>query len=234
MAIQREREFLVERDLAGRLSVGFESTRIDECVAEVASRGALGVFGSPGHGFTGDNLDFLGLMPDLKKVWFWDVTLRDVAGLYALSDLRYFGVHPERPAVDFDRLASLEEMVWHYSANDTNLNSLDALQLLHLWHFNTKRRSFEDLALPSRLAELQINWANPKSLDGLPELPELKRLEIHRCRNLESISDLPKIAPNLEHLVVAACGRVSDGADVVKYMPHLRHAFVRDQVLVSS
>ncbi|MFT5462079.1 MAG: hypothetical protein ACI8QS_000951 [Planctomycetota bacterium] len=234
MTIHRDNDFLVDTDLAGRLSVGIESDRIEECVAEFAARGASGVFGAPCFGFTGDDLDFLHLIPDLEKIWFWDVSLRDVAGVYALTNLRHFGVHPRRPAIDFNRLRSLEEMVWHYTAKDTNLDALKALQLLHVWHFNPKQRSFEGLALPSHLTELQINWANPRSLEGLPELPALKRLEIHRCRNLESISELARIAPNVEHLVVSACGRVSDGPEVVKHLPHLRHAFVCDQVLVCA
>ena len=166
MTIHRENNFLVDTDLGGRLSVGIESGCIEACIAEVAARGATGVFGSPHFGFTGDDLDFLERMPALEKIWFWDVALRDVEGVYSQTNLSYFGVH-KGPAIDFDRLGSLEELIWTYTAKDTNLDSLNALRLLHVWHFNPKHRSFEGVVLPSRLTELQINWANPRSLKGL-------------------------------------------------------------------
>ncbi len=234
MPIHRDNGFLVDTDLEGRLSIGIESRCVEACVAEVAARGAVGVFGSPTFGFKEDDLNFLEHLPDLEKISFWDVALRDVTGVYSLRSLRHFAVHPKRPAVDFGRLTTLEEMVWHYTPKDTCLDSLDALRLLHVWRYNPKHGTFEGLKLPPDLTELQINWANPRSLEGLPRLPRVKRLEIHRCRNLETLSDLPRIAPNVEYLVVGACGRVSDGPAVVQCLPRLRHAFVRDQVLVSK
>ena len=234
MAIRREDGFFVDPDPAEGVSIGIESTRLDSCIKEVLKRAAVGVFGAPHFGFTGSNLDFLGRLRHLERVWFWDVDLQDVDGLYELERLSRFGVHPKRPPIDFGRLDRLEEVVWHYSAKDSGLASLASMRMLHLWHYNPKQRTFDDLRLPGSLTELQINWANPTTLEGLPLLPNVKRLEIHRCRNLESIEELPRIAPNVEHLVVAACGRVSDGAEVVRHLPRLRHAYVRDQVLVSA
>jgi hypothetical protein len=190
------------------------------------------VFGAPSFNFKEDNLDFLAGLPTLQKIWFWDIKLRDVNGVYGLAQLRDFGVHPKRPGIDFSRLATLEQVVLEYNARDTGLESLQRLTTLHVWHFNPKCRSFEGLELPLSLVELQINWANPRSLKGLPQLIHLKRLEIHRCRNLETLRELPRIAPNIEFLAVAACGRVADSEEVVKCLPKLRHAFVRDSVLV--
>ncbi len=234
MTITRDNDFLVNTDKDGRLSVGMESGCLDACIAEVAKRDAVGVFGSPGFGFEEDNLDFLRQMPSLERIWFWDVALRDTQGVYYLEDLRFFGVHPKRPAINFRELYALEEIVWHHIPQDTGIDSLDALRLLHVWHCNPKHRTFDGIPLPLGFSELQINWANPRSLVGLPPLHKLKRLEIHRCRNLESIGELTRITPNLEHLVVGACGRVSDVPDVVQHLPRLRHAFVHDQVLVST
>jgi hypothetical protein len=65
-------------------------------------------------------------------------------------------------------------------------------------------------------------------------LPNLRRLEIHRCRNLESLGDLGAKFPCLEHLVVAACGRVmpGEGERVVHDLPAIVHAYVRDAKVV--
>ena len=233
MTIERLDGYLVDRDQNGLVSIGIESARLDQCVAEVSRRGALGVFGAPSFGFTQTDLDFLERLPSLQKIWFWDVALRDVDGIYSLRDLRQFGVHPRRPPISFDRLPALETMVWEHSPRDRGLSSLAHLSTLHVWHYKPRQGTFEGLALPLGIRELQLNWANPRTLAGLPELSQLRRLELHRCRNLESIAELPRIAPQLEHLVVAACGRVADGEAVVRRLPNLRHAFVRDTVLVT-
>ncbi len=234
MAIERHGEYLLDRDLDGLLSVGIESDNLRGCIAEARRLGAAGVFGSPSFGFRETNLDFLAELPDLRKVWFWDVALSNVDGLYHLRNLRSFGVQPERPPIDFRRLPSLEEVVWDFSPNDAGIAELPSVGVLHVWHCNPRQRSFEGIALPRSLHELQFNWANPRTLGGIPALPNLRRFEAHRCRNLESIAELPEIAPDLEHLVVASCGRVADGRATVERLPKLQHAFVRDEVLVSK
>jgi hypothetical protein len=68
----------------------------------------------------------------------------------------------------------------------------------------------------------------------LPVMPNLKELDIGRCRNLETLAALPIIAPNLEKLVVTACGKVSDGKLVVTKLSKLKHAYVRDELLVKN
>ena len=234
MAIERKDNFLVDTDLAGRLSVGIESENLSACVEETRRKNAAGVFGAPCFGFEEDNLDFLGDLPGLEKIWFWDVKLGDVGGVYQLENLKSFGVHPNRPGIDFSHLATLEELVWEYNKKDSGLEALEDLELFHAWHYNPKKKTFSGFVVPESVVELQINWANPSSLSGLPVMPELKRLEIHRCRNLETLEALPDIAPNLEYLVVDACGKVSDGKTVVKKLPRLRHAFVRDALLVTN
>ena len=233
MPIERDNGYLIDCDLQGRISVGIESTRVPDCVAEVLRRNATGVFGCPRFGFQGSDLTFLEELPMLRRVWFWDINLANIDGLYALEDLQYFGVHPKRPALDFSRFPKLIQVIWEPKLKDTGIASLPGLEVLHVWHFKPKHKTYRDLEIPTTITELELNWASPPSLEGLPLLPNLKRLEIHRCRNLESIAQLPIIAPNLEHLVVSSCGRVADGPEVVKHLPSIKHAFMRDKVLVT-
>jgi hypothetical protein len=125
-------------------------------------------------------------------------------------------------------------MVWFYKSEDTGLASLQRLRTLQIWHYNPTHKSLDGLELPGKIEKFEINWSNTKSLSGLPKMPNLKELGIHRCRNLETLQELPSLAPNLEHLVVASCGRVMDGPNIVRRLPRLRHAYVRDAVLVSQ
>jgi hypothetical protein len=230
MPIAREGGFHVTHDLAHVTCVGIESSRLEACLARVKRDRTKGVFGHPRFGFTGQDLDFLADMPWIEVVWFWDIDLQSIDGLYALGDLQHFGVHPRRPPLDFSRFPRLRRVTIEPRARDRGLGALPALEVLHVWHFRPRDRTFSALEFPSSLVELEINWANAASLDSLPALPRLRRLEVHRCRNLESLGDLGRKFPHLEHLVVAACGKVrpAEGERVVRDLPELSHAYVQD------
>ena len=223
MPIQREGDFLRTHDLGITSSIGIESERLEECVREAVAKDVRGVFGHPSFGFTQANLDFLADLPRVEQVWFWDVTLRSIDGLYALHGLRYFGIQPKRPPIDFSRFPLLEDVVWYHERRDRGLAASTSIRRLDLWHFKPRTKHFDGLELPPDLESLSLNWANPATLAGLCELPRLRTLEIHRCRNLESLDDLPRIAPNLEKLVVTTSGRLTDH-DVVAAMRSLRLA----------
>jgi hypothetical protein len=233
MPIAREGSFFVSQDLTEVPSLGLESANLDACIREVKLHPYKSVFGSPGFGFLEESMDTLNELPHLEFVWFWDIALTNIEGIYSLSKLKSFGVHPKRPAIDFSRLQSLRQLVWTYKPTDTGVSSLQ-LKRLHIWHYAPKCKSFAGLQVPDTLEELQINWANPSTLEGLPTIPSVRRLEIHRCRNLESLAILPKLFPNLEHLVVAACGRVGsgEGEGVATSIPSLKHAYVNDKKVV--
>jgi hypothetical protein len=221
--IQREGEFLWTHDLGITSSLGIESPRLEACLAEAAARRAAGVFGHPTFGFAQPDLDFLARLPWLAQVWFWDVTLHDVDGLYALRGLRYFGVHPKRPPIDFSRFPALEHLVWIHEPRDRGLADAVSVRHVALWHFKPRVKHFEGLQLPPAVESLTLNWANPSTLAGLPDLPRLRELEIHRCRNLTSLAELPRIAPNLERLVITTSGRLTDHTALAA-LPRLRFA----------
>jgi hypothetical protein len=234
MPIALEDGFYISHDLAHVSCLAIDSHRLEDCVARVRAKRIKGVLGHPSYGFVGQDLDFLTEVPWLEAVWFWDISLKNIDGLYALEDLRHFGVHPKRPPIDFSRFPKLRRAIVEPKARDRGLGSLSHLELLHIWHYRPTTKDFSGLEFPGSLAELQINWANASTLDSLPALPNLRRLEIHRCRNLESLGDLGAKFPCLEHLVVAACGRVmpGEGERVVHDLPAIVHAYVRDAKVV--
>jgi hypothetical protein len=101
MSVERVGTFLEYREIGITPSLGLESALLRQCVEEVQRRGWRGVFGNPYFGFDEDNLDVLHQLPDLLQIWFWEINLKNVEGLYTLSSLRYFGVHDVRPSIDF-------------------------------------------------------------------------------------------------------------------------------------
>ncbi|HVY31550.1 MAG TPA: hypothetical protein VHB79_33585 [Polyangiaceae bacterium] len=235
MPIAREGRFLRWPDMQPAPGLGLESSRLDECVEQINREQITGVFGSPAFNFYESDLDVLARIPHVEAVWFWDVELKKIDGLYALSALTKFGVHPKRPAVDFSRLPKLKQLVWHHKRQDHGVHDLLALESLHSWRYRDATKTFHNLALPPNLVRLEINWSNCETLDGLPTLPRLRRLEIHRCRNLRSLGRLPDLFPELEYLLIAACGRVEndEGPRVVRQLPNLWHAYVKDRLLIT-
>ena len=234
MPIAMEDGFYQSHDIYPVSSLGIESARVPACVQRVVEQRILGVFGSPYHGYTGTDLDFLREMPWVESVSFWDSPLTNIDGLYALKNLRFFALSTKRPGVDFSRFPELRRAVVEYKTRDSGLETLRALALLHIWRYSPKDATFSTLKLPESLTELQINWANVASLETLPALPNLRRLEVHQCRHLVDLGMLSEKFPLLEEVVVAACGRVTsaEGARAIQGLQALTRARISGAELV--
>ena len=217
MPIKRTGKFLETGDLGITRSLGIESDQLDSCVGEIKRRNILGVFGCPVFGFKEDNFDFMRELPFVIQVWFWEIKLADIDGIYSLEDLRYFGVSEKRPAIDFSRFPKLEKAVWHPVRSDRGLECLSKLKQLDVWRYKSKEKSYAGLYLPENLEKLELNWCNPVSLGEMQIMPNLKELQIHYCRNLESISSVSKVAPNLKRLVITRCANLAHYDSVLDY-----------------
>jgi hypothetical protein len=225
--------FILWPDATHTPSLGIESDRLPACIAELKRRGFKGVFGTVPY-FREQTLDFLTDLPLLEAVEFWDVPLRSISGLYALTELRYLRLTERRPPLDFGRLRSLRTLVWNHIPKDAGSGSLQELEELYLWRYKPPSGKFENLELPPSLTALSIFWSNARTLDGLPNLPKLTRLEVGRCRNLESLGSLAEVCPNLETLLVSASGRirVDEAKRVASRLPRLRHLVAEDKLLI--
>ena len=234
MPITLENGFYVSHDLSHVSCIGIETDRLDDCIAIAKCKNFKGVFGNPSFGFGGVNLNFLHNLPRIEAVWFWDVNLKNIDGLYSLSNLQFFGISPTRPSVDFSRFTKLRKVIIEPKAQDRGLGVLKKVELLHIWHYRPKQMNFLAFEFPESISELQINWANIFSLDSLPRLSKLRRLEVHRCRNLEHLGDLGAKFPLLEYLIIDSCGKVplDEGERVVKDLTNLTHASVKNTKLV--
>ncbi len=205
MPIKRIGKFLETPDLGITHSLGIESEIIESCIAEIQKRDIRGIFGSSCFGFHEESLDFLNQLPAAEQVWFWDINLKNIDGLYTLSQLRYFGIHDRRAPIDFSRFPELNRMVWHPRSKDCGIEHLHNLSQLDLWRFKPKSKSYVDLQLPKSIEKLEVNWSNPTDLKDFPALPNLRELQFHYCRNLESLEGIARFAPNISKLIVTRC-----------------------------
>jgi 23S rRNA-intervening sequence protein len=145
MPIARERRFLRWPDMRPAPGLGLESSRLEECVQEINRGQVMGVFGSPVFNFYESDLNVLTRIPHVEAIWFWDVDLKNIDGLYALDALRKFGVHPKRPAIDFSKLPKLKQLVWHHTRQDRGVSDLVALESLHSWRYRPRGSTFGGL-----------------------------------------------------------------------------------------
>lgn len=210
MPIERIGNYFETADLGITHSLGIETAQLEGCIREIQDRKILGVFGCPVFGFKQEDLDFLNQIPFIQQVWFWEIDLKDISGLYSLKDLAYFGIQNKRPAIDFSKFPKLQKAVWNPVRKDCGIGELDSLEGLDVWRFKSKYKSYESLELPRNLKQLDLNWCNPLSLEGFPILNELEELQVHYCRNLESIDSIFEFAPNLKKLVVTRCASLKD------------------------
>jgi hypothetical protein len=234
MSIKRESSGFYEwhDHVKGVPGLGVETARIDECVAYYHEQGFRGLFGHEGFGFRQANLDFLARTNNAKWLWFWDVSLKNIDPIYELSGLELVGIHPKRPGIDFSRFPVLRTAINHWLKSDMGI-SQSTITEYHLWHYNPSSKSFDGLEIPKGVKELQLCWANPAALDGLPVMTKLKVLEIHRCRNLEDLSALPRIAPNLQKLLTTTSSRIVATAGVVDH-PKLTTALMDGRCVVGT
>jgi len=232
MPVERIGKFLRFDDLGITPSLGVETDKIDVCIAEVKKSGVKGLFGCPVFGFKQDNLDFLKETPDVEQLWFWEINLKNIDGIYSLKNLRYFGIQDKRAPIDFSMFSELEHMVWNYTKKDKGLTELLKVKNFDLWRYNPKTKSYDGLCLPPNIEKLDVNWANPSTLEGLQCLPRLREIQFHYCRNLTTLKGLEVIAPNLEKLVVTRCKNMTD-IDVLNELKNIKYAYINNERIIS-
>lgn len=212
--------------------LGVSSDRLEDCLAYYKSGGFRGLFGHPSFGFQQDNLDFLAQAQDAQWLWFWDINLKNIDAIYELDQVDYMGIHPKRPGIDFERLPSLRLVINHWIKKDVGIANSNIKQY-NLWHYKPTSKSFDGLEIPSGVTHLELYWANPATLDGLPVMKKLKELQLHRCRNLADLSALPRIAPNLTKLLTTTSSKIDATAGVVDH-PKLKMALIDGNFVVGG
>lgn len=218
--------------IADAPGLGVNSARVEECLARYRQQQFQGLFGCPSFGFSQQDMDFLTEAPDVRWLWFWDVSLRNIDPIYGLTKLEHLGINPKRPGIDFSRLRALQTVVNHWIKADTGITDSSITQY-NLWHYKPATKSFQGLQIPAGVRRLELYWANPATLEGLPVLRNLEVLQFHRCRNLQDLSALPRIAPNLQTLLTTTSSKIDATAGVQDH-PTLKTALISGNLVVGS
>lgn len=210
MSITRKGKFLSTSHIGNTLMLGIESPLLDSCIEEVTRRQIPGVFASSGFSFSERSLDFFTRLPPLQQIWLWDVALTDIDGLYSQPSLSFFGFQGGRPPIDFTRFPAIRTLSIDWHSKDSGIRSLQHATKFYFWHHKPRTKTFRGTEFPPNLDLLQIHWSNAIDLDGLPILPQVTRLEFHRCRNLRTLDGVDQLFPNVEKLIITTCERLED------------------------
>jgi hypothetical protein len=236
MPICRDKSnFLIWQDAWGGPAIGLESEHLQECVNEVHARDFSGVFGRHPE-FRETDLNCLLKLPDLVSIQFSDIKVEDISAIYQLSKLTHFRISGRRPPINFERLPSVQYLVLEHHKKDIGVSRLMNLKMMNLWRFKADAKEMFEFDFPKGIEELGIFWSNVKSLEGFGICPNVKKLEIARCRDLERLGDLKTTFPRLEHLVVDACGKLTaeEAKRALAGHKSVKHAFAGRQLIIHS
>ncbi len=152
-----------------------------------------------------EKLDFLTQCPSLEKIWFSNSPIKDLSGLYDLSNLTHLGLPYGK--LDLSNLRHLKVLTGYWDRKITGLSYCTSLKEIHLEKYNPKSQDFSEIEGLDNLEEIYITYSNVSSLNGLKNLKKLKKMTLVYFRNLESIKDLPV---NLVELEMEGCKKIKD------------------------
>ena len=236
--IRKEGQFYINRDRG--LSLGIDSSNMENCISEFnkqykfLKRGKpyISIFGHHSFGFKEPNLNFLKHFKKVEKIWFWDVSLNDIEGIYFLQNLKSIGLIGKRPAIDFSHFKFLKEITVDWETKDYHLEYCENVEDFYLWHHKPKEKNFNAFKFPLNCKNsASLNWTNVEDLSTLNGLKGVKKIEIHRSRNLKSLKGIEKYSDTLEQIIVTTCGKLEE-YEFIKEFPNLKKAYINKEVLI--
>jgi hypothetical protein len=226
MLIVPEGEIYIDKESKeGYKSIGIATDKLDLCIQKYREENFNGIFGHPNFGFKSENFDFVKDFRDTKRIWFWNVNVADISGLYNLENPEYFGVNGKRPMFDFSYFTSLKTLVLEWNSKDINLQSCKNLELFNLWNHKPKEKSFVNFHFPFAAKEVGLYWTNVDDLTSLNGLRGLNKISIERSRNIKSLRGLEKYSDSLENIFIDTCGKLTDYTFILEF-PNLKSAII--------
>ena len=156
-----------------------------------------------------DNFDFLRKINFIEEIYISENICE--IDLYQLKQLKRMivNVKKNKPQIDYSQFPELEYLSVDWYNKFPTLVENKKLKGLILWKFRPKERNFKGLCLPESIENIEITESNINSLEGL-SLPNLKKVEVHYCRDLETLNGIELISATLESLIVEHCRNLTD------------------------
>jgi len=223
-ATPSDRPFRIgERD--GRRLVWLDGDRIDACFAHARESGVEWI--GLDHGFEPADLSFLRAAPAPLRLSLTkpdDLELQALAGLLSLVEI-HSGSNCQRE-FDLRGCENLESVDLGWCPRLTLPDRTNAPLRLRFNRYPPNTRDLSKLAAPPSLAELALERANLRSLNGVERFTSLRKLRVQANGTLADVSALARV-PTLEHLEFEGVVELSD-LSALAQLPRLRTLRLHD------
>src|SRR5205823_1630869 len=160
------------------------------------------------NGFTGENLDVLKEIPNIREVHIQD-SVEDAIGLMDLKDLRYLLINAIGHDLDLSAFRNLQELrVTAWSKHHMNINKCAKLKSLYIYCYSPRTKNLSELAALEGLESLELVKGTVNALQGVTSMRALRKLDL-RYLSLEDLSPLCG-CKSLEQLELDHCKKIRD------------------------
>jgi Leucine-rich repeat (LRR) protein len=165
-------------------------------------------------GWLDSDISFLLEIPGIQNVEILSDKVADVSPVFQLRHLKRLSLYCKaKIAGDFGMLANLESVSLDWRPVYDSVFILDALT-----HINILGYPDKDLTRwrnNKKLSELRLESNRLESLIGIEQFPNLKWLDLFRCRKLESLDAIVS-ATSVEKLSISRCPGILDLTPIAK------------------
>ncbi|MCF2910369.1 hypothetical protein L1285_18815 [Pseudoalteromonas sp. DL2-H2.2] len=182
-------------------------SNFDDEIAEVIDReNVVSLMLSQWLGWKYEQLDFLSKLTQLKALYIFDSTIKDISKVSDLVNLEVLYLECPRLKIGFNasRLCNLKDVRIDWKPCLKNIAESSSIKVLLLSGF--KEESLTDF-LPLNISRLDlIRPSKLKTLDGLEKLSQLNSISLYQCRKLESIDAIASLS--LSSIEIEGCKQV--------------------------
>jgi len=116
----------------------------------------------------------------------------------------------------FEQIRPEKQLTWDFKEKKGSTLNLKDIEYAILWYFRYKGLSFELLPKSDKLCYLEINLANIKDFCCSERFQNLKRLELHYCKKLESDNGLLGLENSIEWLRIDHSKKFQSTGEIAK------------------
>ncbi len=127
------------------------------------------------------------------------------------SNLKILSIsYNKKEVIDLKNFPNLEDLNCVFTKKIVNMSSCENLKSLRLLNYNPSTKDLHEIPAFHNLLNLGISFANIHTLSGIENLSSLKKFEIWRAPNLQTISSLIPLSQSIETLFIESCKKITD------------------------
>jgi hypothetical protein len=198
-------------DKWGKWKIAWLSTSNQKEIATLMESGAVDGVGINQHNQKGATTALLKKLPSPRGLVLTDVEGMDLFPISQMLKLRFLTLGQERKTwIDFSKYSELEDLRINYHLNDVFPTARSKLSDLCIASYKPVTKALSEVESFPHLTTLELVQPNIQKLDGIEKQKALRKIELHYCRSLTSLSALANTEVEMLHL--SSCSKIEDFA----------------------